>query len=508
VSPRFLLLPVAIPLAAAAVAVLAHRWVLLQRLVGFAGGVALLGTGAALIVATADGTVLATQVGGWPPGFAIAFAADPLAALMLTASGVVILACTAFAAARREDEHPLFHPLALVLAAGVAGSFLTADLFNLFVFFEVMLAASYVLVTLGGGRDQIRGGAIYVATNLLASTLLVAGVALAYGTAGTVNMAALAEQAATNGAVAVAGGFFLVAFGVKAALVPVHGWISRAYPVASPAVAALFSGLLTKVGVYAIYRVYAVVFGGDPGFRPALLIVAGLTMLVGVLGAVGAEEMRAILSVHIVSQIGYMIMGLALFTTLGLAAGIFYIVHNIMVKTSLFLVAGAVETFRGTGALDRLGGMARRHPILAVAFAFSALSLAGLPPLSGFFGKLGLVRAGFELAEWWVVAVAVLVSFLTLFSMMKIWTGVFWGKDPGAAVEEASDPGVVPVARAGTTGAVFTRRRAVALVTPAVILGAIALALGPGAEGLLRLSGTAAEALLDPAPYVQAVLGR
>lgn len=499
-----LALPVALPLLAAAVTTVVRRPAA-QRAISFMTMAAVLAYSASLVVATFGGRVLATQVGGWPAPFAIPLVADPLAALMLTAGSLMVLVCTVFATARHEDERILFHPLVLFLQAGLGGAFLTADLFNLFVFFEVMLIASYVLLTLGGSREQVRGGAVYVTTNLLGSTILIAGVALVYGETGTVNMAELAVRVRTTGTIAVAGTLLLVAFAVKSAMVPVHGWLPRSYPAASPAVSALFSGLLTKVGVYAIFRLYAVVFGGDVRFRTLLAVLAGLTMAIGVLGAVGRDGMRDILSFHMVSQVGYILMGLAIFGPLGLAAGIFYMVQYIGVKTGLFLAAGAVETVRGTGSLSRLGGLARTHPILATGFMVCALSLSGIPPLSGFFGKVILVHAAFDAAFYALGATAVVVSLFTLQSMVKIWNGAFWGEP----VSEGPHPviaGGAPLAR--ETEFLGSAMTPAGIVAPLIVLSVLTVALGLGAEGLYVLSRNAADVLLDPTAYLEAVLGR
>ncbi|HVL91097.1 MAG TPA: proton-conducting transporter membrane subunit, partial [Actinomycetota bacterium] len=251
---RLLVLPVAIPLLAAALTLLMRSKLAIQRALSVAASAAVLAFAIALVARTAGGEALAARIGGFPGPFAISFAADTFSALMLTVAALMVLVCTAFAIASRDRERPLLHPLILVLEAGVSGSFLTADLFNLFVFFEVMLISSYVLLTLGGSKSQVRSGTIYVATNLLGSTILLAGVGLTYAIAGTVNMASLASLEDPLRRLAVPGAMLLIAFAVKAALVPVHGWLPSAYPSARPAVAALFSGLLTKVGVYALYR--------------------------------------------------------------------------------------------------------------------------------------------------------------------------------------------------------------------------------------------------------------
>ncbi len=496
---RVLPLFVALPIAAASVTALARRHPRRRRVVVLVTFGVLLALAIALVVVTADGRIVVSQIGGWPPPFAIPFVGDLLASLMLVVSYLMIIVCYLFAVARREDEHPFYASLVLVLSAGVAGAFLTGDIFNLFVFFEVMLIASYVLLSLDGTPLQVRAGAVYVTTNLLASTVLVAGVALTYGAAGTVNIAALGQLAADSTTILVATGLLLVAFSVKASVVPVHGWLPRSYPAAPPAVAALFSGLLSKVGVYALYRLYTVVFAGDPSFRSLFLVVASVTMVVGVLGAVGREGIREILSFHMVSQIGYILLGIGLFGALGLAAGIFYMLQYIVVKTSLFLTAGAVETTKGTGTLARLGGVAREQPLLALAFVISALSLAGIPPLSGFFAKVALVRASFSLGEFGAGAVAVIVSFFTLLSMIKIYDGVF-------ADKVAAGAPAAPMAPAATIADLSGGRR-VALAIPGLFLAAVTVGVGFGAEGLLALSHRAAEVLVDPSLYVRAVLG-
>lgn len=487
-SGALLVLPVAAPLLAAGlmIAVPRARWP--QRAAGAVVNALVLLLGAAFLVATLDGTPLSLNISGWPPGFAIMFAVDAFSALMLCVSAILVLAGLGYAAASGDDADPRFAPLVSLLAAGVYGAFLTADLFDLFVFVEVMLVPSYALLTMAGARPgQVAAGRIYVTVNLLASTVFLAGVALLYGVTGTVNIAELNGAALRSVPVAIAGAVVLTALAIKAAVVPLHGWLPRTYPYAPPAVTLLFSGLLTKVGVYAIMRIYAVLFDGAPQYRWAIMTAALATMVVGVLGAVGEQTMRGILSFHLVSQIGYILLGLALFTTAGIAAAIFFMIQYVLVKAALLACAGAVETAYGTGRLDRLGGLSQCAPLLAAVFMTAALSLAGLPPLSGFVGKLGLVRATFLAGQHVAVAVAIAVSLLTLMSMIKIWGGAFWG-DPTAATET---PAPAP-------------RRA-ALTAPALVLAVPSLVLGIGAQPLLTAATAAATGLVDTATYVRAV---
>ncbi|SCG37818.1 monovalent cation/H+ antiporter subunit D family protein [Micromonospora halophytica] len=481
---RLLILPFAGPLLTAALLFAAPRRHTAHRVAGLAVTAAVLALAVALLVLTRDGTVLAERIGGWHPLVAIGFAADAFSALMVTVCALVVLACLATTAAPGDDHDPLFVPLVLVLSAGAYGAFLTADLFNLFVLVEVMLVPSYVLVALGGGT-RLGAARVYVAMNLLASTILLAGVGLVYGVTGSVRLGDLAAAARTSPTVGVAAGVVLLALAVKSAVVPWHDWLPRTYPEAPPVVLALFSGLLTKVGLYALIRVYAVVYDGDPAYHWVIGTAAMLSMVVGVLGALGEATMRRVLTFHMVSQIGYVLLGLALFTAASLAAAVFYLVQYILVKTALFLCAAAVHTGHRTDRLDRLGGLATLHPMLALAFAGAALSLAGLPPFSGFVAKFLLIRAVGDAGQWVAVTVAVGVSLLTLASMLKIWGAAFWGEP------------------SGSDGAVPAR-----VVLPALTLTIVSLLLGPVAQPLLGLADTAAAGLLDPDAYLRAVNGR
>ncbi|WP_018251692.1 monovalent cation/H+ antiporter subunit D family protein [Salinispora mooreana] len=484
-----LIVPLVGPLLAAAVLLALPGRLVLRRVVALLATAAVIAVGVVLLLATCDGEVPVLRVGDWPPVVAITLAADPLSALLVTVSATVVLACLVAAAGTGDDRRQAFLPLTMVLSAGAYGAYLTTDLFNLFVLVEVMLVPSYVLLALSGGPGRAGAGRVYVATSLLGSTILLAGVGLLYGVTGTVGLADLAGMAREVPAAAVAGGVVLLAFALKGALVPLHDWLPRAYPVASPVVVALFSGLLTKVGLYAIIRIYAVLYGGDPAYHPLLVAVALASMVIGVLGAIGVGSMRKVLAFHMVSQIGYVLLGLALFTAASLAAAIFYLAQYVLVKAALFLCAAVVRATRGTDRLSRLGGLASSNPLLALAFGVAALSLAGLPPFGGFLAKFLVLRAANEVGDWFVLMVAVLVSLVTLLSMLKIWGIAFWGEVPRAARERTARPGL-------------------ALLGPPLALGGCALLLGPLGGPLLQVADAAAAGLLEPAGYVRAVSGR
>jgi multicomponent Na+:H+ antiporter subunit D len=451
----------------------------------------------ALLAQVHDGDGVRTVIGGWPSGLGITLVGDPLAAIMLVLASGTLLAVLLFAIGQLEDveEKRFFHPLYQILGAGIALAFLTGDLFNLFVAFEMMLTASYVLMTLGGRRDQIRAGMTYVVISLVASTLFITALALLYAATGTVNMADLAVKMANlpsslRSAFAV---LLLVVFGIKAAIFPLFFWLPDSYPTAPSPVTAVFAGLLTKVGVYAIIRTQTLLFPGDSQPATLLVWVAGLTMVVGVLGAIAQDDVKRILSFNIVSHIGYMIMGLSLFTVAGLAAAVLYTVHHIVAKTALFLTGGLIEHIGGSSALRRLGGMVTTAPALAVLFLVPALSLSGIPPLSGFVAKFALVDAGMASEQYALVAVSLAVSLLTLFSMLKIWSAVFW-----APVTEGPER---PTHPAGALGGPAL------MVLPTATLLVISVAIAVFAGPLLRLAERAAADLLDPGGYVTTVLG-
>jgi multicomponent Na+:H+ antiporter subunit D len=315
----------------------------------------------------------------------------------------------------------------------------------------------------------------------------------------------LREETTNVGLVTTVAMLFLVAFGIKAAVFPLFFWLPASYHTPPAAVSAIFAGLLTKVGVYALIRVFTLLFVQDVGYTHTLiLIVAALTMVTGVLGAIAQLEFRRVLSFQVISTIGYMLMGLGILTPLALTASVFYIIQDAAVKTNLFLISGVTQRLRGTDSLARLGGLSGRSPLLAVLFFIPAMSLAGIPPLSGFFAKLALVEAGLLTEEYAIVAVALVVSTLTLLSMAKLWAEVFWkpdpaGKDDPSAEEES--------ARTAVTHRITSRNECWGLLGPIAALALITVALGLAAEPVFALSQRAADQLMDPSTYIEVVLG-
>lgn len=488
--------PFLIPLLAAIATALLRSHLGAQRAIGVAASAALLASGLALVARTSDGAILVSAMGGWAPPFGIAIVVDLFSAIMISIAGLMALAVSIYAlgpgAGRRDRAgfQPLFHALMF----GVCGAFCAGDIFNLYVWFEVMLIASFGLLVLDRTREQIDGGVRYVVLNLIGTTIFLIAVGLLYGQLGTLNFADLARvapSAENQGLLAAIGVMLLIAFGAKAAVFPLFSWLPAAYHTASMPVAAIFAALLTKVGVYAILRVFTLVFGHDAAFfGPVFGAIAAATMVTGVLGAAMHYDVRRILSFHIVSQIGYMIVGVALMTPAALAAAVLYVVHHIVVKANLFLVAGAIRRESGSFALGRCGGLWCAAPVLSLLFVVPAFSLAGLPPLSGFWGKLAVIRSGFEAEAYLLAATALAVGVLTLYSMVKIWNEAFWKAAPvGARVRP------------------WTRRERVAVYTPIAMLACVTLTIGVWVEPFAALAHTAAESLLDREAYIAAVLG-
>lgn len=443
-------------------------------------------------------------IGGWPKGLGIVLVADRFTGLMLLIAALVTLGVLVYSTGldheevRRETPVSIFHPTFLLLCAGVANAFLAGDLFNLFVGFEILLFASYVLLTMGGTGERIRAGTTYVVVSLLSSSLFLIAIAIVYSATGTVNMAQLAERIPeispqTQALLQV---MLLVVFSIKAAVFPLSAWLPDSYPTAPAPVTAVFAGLLTKVGVYAIIRTQTLLFPHRP-LSAVILVFAALTMLVGIMGAIAQSELKRMLSFTLVSHIGFMLMGVGLATVAGFSGAIFYTAHHITIQATLFLVAGLIALIGGTTSLETLNGLSLSAPLIGVLFFVPAMNLAGIPPFSGFIGKFGLLKAAIEMGEplaWLLVVAAVVTSLLTLYAMAKAWNRAFWGEPRPLAhqmVHESEDDQQVShrVMMGATLGLI-----------------ALSLALSVFAGPLYEYTSRAGETLLSDA-YLVAVLG-
>ena len=430
-------LPVLLPLLGAGLTLMLSTRPVLQRAVSTTVLAAVVVIAAILVYQTDQHGPQVLWVGAWgkePLG--ISLVADRLSALMLLISAVVTLAVLVYSIGQgmtgdeRETPLTIYHPTFLVLAAGVSNAFLAGDLFNLFVSFEMLLFASYVLLTLGGTPARIRAGTIYVVVNVLSSALFLISIAAVYAATGSLNLAQLSERLSElpDDVRLVLQLLLLTTFSIKAAVFPLSFWLPDSYPTAPAPVTAVFAGLLTKVGVYAIIRTQTLLFPDSP-LTELLLVAALLTLVVGILGAVAQSDIKRMLSFTLVSHIGYMLFGIALGSIAGYAGAIFYVCHHITIQTTLFLVLGLVERRGGSTSLIKLGGLARLAPVLGVLYFVPAMNLAGIPPMSGFLGKVALTEAGLQTgtpSAYAVVAAGMLTSLLTLYAVAKSWNLAFW----------------------------------------------------------------------------------
>ncbi len=439
---------------------------------------------------------LMLNMAGWKSPYGITLVIDFMSSLMLIVSSVIVFAIAIYAYRTLNEEKQVtkFYVFFFSLIMGVNGAFITGDVFNLYVWFEVMLISSFVLITFGKSKEQLEGGIKYLALNLLGSLFFLAGLGLLYGKTGTLNMAHLADilrndhQAILMNTSAI---LFFIAFGIKAAVFPLFFWLPASYHTANITISSLFAGLLTKVGVYAFIRFFTLFFVHDQTFwHQFLLIVAGFTMIIGGMSASVHYDTRKILSYHIISQIGYMIMGLGIYTPLAIAGAIFFTIHNMVAKTNTFIVAGLIYKLKGSFYLKDVGGIIKQNPVLAILFVIPAFALAGVPPISGFFAKFILIKASIDDSHFVIAIIAVLTALLTLYSMIKIWNEAFLKKQPDNEFLDRN------------TSLSFLD------MLPSIILGTISILMGIFAFKMFDFTMQAADQLIEGTSYINNVLNR
>ena len=519
--PYMVPMPVILPAVAAALTLILSKYVQAQRAITLTVLAFLIALNATMLYLVDSEGIQTLQIGGWDAPVGITLVADRLSVSMLSVSSIVLFAVMGYAISQgirdggKDEPVAVFMPSYLLLSMGVNLAFLSGDLFNLYVGFEVLLVASYVLLTLGASPAHVRSGVGYVMVSMASSMVFLFGLAMVYASVGTLNMAqiGLRMEDIPDGTRSAIFAVLLVAFGIKAAIFPLDSWLPDSYPTAPSLVTAVFAGLLTKVGVYAIIRARSVIFI-DGSLDTLLMWVALATMLVGILGAMAQNDIKRLLSFTLVSHIGYMIFGVALGSAAGLSGAIFYAIHHILVQTTLFLVVGLVERQAGSSSLRRLGSLAYISPLLAILYFIPAINLGGIPPFSGFLGKIILIEAGAQEGGWmaWVlIAGAVVTSLLTLYTMVLVWSKAFWRDRKDApdgataiarpaplvdvqdevAVKERSDVGRMPFGMVASTSI---------LVIASLMVSVLA---GP----LSAVTGRAAESAQDVSIYRSAVLG-
>jgi multicomponent Na+:H+ antiporter subunit D len=489
---NLVIMPILIPLITGLLMVAFKRKIVVQRFLSVG---ALGATGAVSLVLMAqikDGGIQTLQLGGWEAPFGVSMVADMFSALLLLTTSVVSLLCLVFAfySIGKEREAHYFYPLYLFLITGVNGSFLTGDMFNLFVCFEVMLISSYVLISLGGTGIQLRESIKYVLINILSSFLFLVAIAYLYAATGTLNMAHLSERVAEAGqpglltAIAI---FFLIVFSLKAGLF-LFFWLPGSYSAPPTAIAAIFAALLTKVGIYSIIRIFTLIFYHEPDITHLIIgIMAAVTMVFGAIGAVAYWDIKKILTYNVIVGVGLILAGLASNTTVGITGSMYYLIHDIIIKALIFLIGGSVITLAGTSKLEDISGLIQTYPLLGWMFFVSALSLAGIPPLSGFIGKVFITEGTFEAGYWWLGGIGLLTSLMVLYSIMKIFLNGFWGDSYLDEEKKGETQGII---------------------LPLACLTLLTIGLGVGAEGIHAYTELAIEGLMNPSLYIEAVFGR
>ena len=375
----------------------------------------------------------------------IRLALDGFSLFMLVAVALVGLAASLFSIDYMEHygSKANFYALYLVMMAGMNGLVLASDLFSVYIFLEVAAVASYALVAFGLGHDELEAAFKYLMLSVVASAFIVAAIAIVFGMTGSLDFAAVAaalQELHAGPVLAIASAFLLLGFGLKAALVPFHAWLPDAHPSAPAPISAVLSGLLIKVsGVYAMTRIFLNVFGLTPALSTVLMGLGAVSMVVAAFLALGQKDMKRMLAYSSISQVGYVVLGIGIGTPLGIAGGLFHLFNHALAKGLLFLTSGSVQQATGTRDLDSMGGLAKRMPVTAATNLIGALSIAGVPPLNGFWSKLLIIVALVQAGHPIYAVIAVLVSVLTLWYYLLMQRKAFVGKlnEKWAAVKEA-----------------------------------------------------------------------
>jgi multicomponent Na+:H+ antiporter subunit D len=499
---EIILLPILFQVFLAVLLMFFWNAIYVQRLLSMVGSAVALVLAISLFQQVWSHGIITTQAGNWQAPFGITFVADPLSAtlVLLTAIagfGVSVYSAGSIVAARQRFGYfPILHFLLL----GLNGAFLTGDIFNLYVWFEIIIISSFVLITLGGEKAQLEGAVNYFTLNMLASVIFLTAIGILYGLVGTLNMADLSGKVAevqNKALVYVSALLFFVGFGIKSAVFPLYFWLPSSYHTPPPAVAAIFGGLLTKVGVYALLRCFSLIFVDSDFIDQLMLSVAILTMFSGGIGALVQTNIRKVFSYLIICHIGFMIAGLGLFNKLSLTGGVYYLIHDIIVKTNLFMVAGLIFKIKGTNSLKKLGGLYAQYPKLSLLMAIPLFSLVGIPPLSGFWPKISLIMGSFSEENYYILAFLLFASFITLVIIAKVWVMAFWEK--GEEVEEIQEFLYFEA---------MPLYQKIMVVAPIVFLSVVSLYIGFQPENIQVLAERIADQLVDPTPYIRAVLGK
>ncbi|MER1958738.1 MAG: Na+/H+ antiporter subunit D [Solibacillus sp.] len=488
---NILVLPMIVPIITAALLVFLHDQIKLQRIVSLITMIFVSGVSVVLLQLIQTEGILRLDFSGWLPPFGILFVADSFSVLLVLTSSIVTTICLiyAFSTIGEAREKMYFYPFVLFLIAGVNGSFLTGDIFNLFVCFEVMLLASYALIALGGEKFQLRESLKYVLINVVASWMFLVALAYLYGTVKTLNMAHIAQRVAEVGQeplLTLVSFIFLLVFALKAGLL-LFFWLPGSYSVPPTAVQALFAALLTKVGIYALFRTFTLMFPLQPEITHTVIgVMAGLTILAGCLGALSGKDVRTIASYNVIIGVGFILMALAIGNEEAFAGAVYYLIHDMIAKALLFLLIGTMVMLTGEIVVKNMNGLIRNYPLFGWLFFLTMCGLIGIPPLSGFIGKVLIGQGAVTQGSYVLLALGFGSSIIVLYSLLRIFLASFFGE---ATISE-EDKKPIP------TGAYVSF----------VLLAICMIVLGVGAEGIAVYVNDAAYTLANPSVYIDAIL--
>ncbi|WP_159887818.1 Na+/H+ antiporter subunit D [Paenibacillus puerhi] len=488
-----LILPIIIPLLAGMGMIFFRRQVRLQQWLSVISMLMTIGVSALIIHRVSTQGILVLDVGGWEAPYGISLVGDMLSALLVLTASIVGLMCNLYAFGSLNHEHKVYfvYPFVQLLLCGVNGSFLTGDIFNLFVFFEVMLISSYVLLGLGGKKLQLRESIKYVIINVVSSTLFVIAIAYLYSITGTLNMAHLSERITVigqDGLLTTVSLIFMTVFGLKSGLF-LFFWLPGSYSAPPPAIAALFAALLTKVGIYAIIRTFTLIFYHQSEVtHTIILILAAATMILGALGVITHWEIKKILAYNVIVAVGFILFGVGLSSLDSLTGALFYLIHDMLAKALIFILGGAIISIFGSDKLKNFSGLILFRPSLGWLFLIAALALAGVPPLSGFVGKVIILKGGITEGHFILSLIGIITSLMVLYSVIKIFIHSFWGETLLSEGDQKST---------GTSA-----------LLPGSILVTLLIAMGLGAEWVLTYVVQAAEVMANPSLYIDAVFKR
>lgn len=490
---NILIYPIIVPLLMAMVLVFFREKIKLQQWLTSLAVIVVIAISAFIIYEVSQNGIIVLELGGWAAPYGIVLVGDMLAVILVCVASFVTLMCLLYGFSSLEIGHKRYfvYPMILILLTGVNGSFLTGDIFNLFVFFEVMLIASYVLITLGGKKIQLRESIKYVLINIISSTLFVIATAYLYSVTGTLNMAHLSERivlAGQDGLLTAISFMYLTVFGLKSGLL-LFFWLPGSYSAPPTPIAALFAALLTKVGVYTIIRTFTLIFTHESNITGTVMMwMAAITMILGALGAVSHWEIRKILAYNVIVSVGFILFGVSIGTEQSLNGAFFYLIHDMLSKALIFITGGAIISIFGTDKLKEFSGLILFRPLLGWLFFIGVLALAGVPPLSGFVGKVMILQGAMQEGELIVSIIGLLTSLLVLYSVLKIFIHSFWGETLMSEGQEYS------------TGK--------SALLPGTILVICIAAMGLGAEYVLDFISQATDVMVNPQIYIEAVLGK